>query len=154
MRLWRFAQVRLSLTQQILPQTTSQVVKKSGCAHTKSILTVAEYRAMSLMIGCKPKANSRVQRYEKQTDLRSRQKLNEAAYDLHRFSENSLHNYSGDDPARFYYAGSTRTGKAPHLGRSGFVGAIAQSRVETGWTGDPQTERSLKRSQDATLSSL
>src|SRR6266436_4688854 len=129
MRLWKFAQVRLSLTQQIPPQTTRQVVKKSGCAHTKSILSVAGYRAMSLMIGCKPKANSRGQRCEKQTDLLSRQKLNEAAYDLHGFSENSLSNYSGD-AARFYYAGSTRTSKAPHLGRSGFVGAIAQSRSE------------------------
>src|SRR6266702_4400283 len=146
MRLWRFAQVRLGLTQQILPQTTSQVVKKSGCAHTKSILSVAGYRAMSLMIGCKPKANSRVQRCEKQTDLRSRQKLNEAAYDLHRFSENSLSSYSGDDAARFYYAGSTRTGKAPHLGRSGFVGAIAQSLVERGRDRDSPARRSLERS--------
>jgi len=54
---------------------------------------------MSLMIGCKPNVNSAVRRRQKQTDLRSTQKFNEAAYDLHRFSENSFHNYSGDDPA-------------------------------------------------------
>jgi len=33
-------------------------------------------------------------------------------------------------------------------------GAIAQSRVETGGAGDPQTKRSLERSQDATLPSF
>jgi len=31
---------------------------------------------LSLMIGCKRRANSSVQRYEKQSDLRSRQKIN------------------------------------------------------------------------------
>src|SRR6266705_1877726 len=122
-----FTPHRFSFTHKIPPQTIPQDPRKSGSVRMRYISSEAEYRARSLMIGCKPKANSRVQRCEKQTDLRSRQKLNEAAYDLHRFSENSLHNYSGDDPARFYYAGSTRTGKAPHLGRSGFVGAIAQS---------------------------
>ncbi len=45
----------------------------------ESILTVAVPRAMSLMIGYKPKANSVPPRGQKQKDFRSRLRLSEAS---------------------------------------------------------------------------
>jgi len=51
--------------------------KKSGCAPMKSILSVAASQVMSLMIGCKPNANSSVLRRQRQTDFRSRERLDE-----------------------------------------------------------------------------
>ncbi len=54
-----------SLTQKTLLQTTRQVAKKSGSAHTKSILSVAASQAMSLMIGYKPNVNSSVRRRQR-----------------------------------------------------------------------------------------
>jgi hypothetical protein len=40
-------------------QTTRQVAKKSGAAHTKSILNVTASQAMNWMIGSGPNANSK-----------------------------------------------------------------------------------------------
>jgi hypothetical protein len=53
--------------------------KKSGSAPMKSILSVAASQVMSLMIGCKPKPNSSVRRRQRQTDFRSRERLNETS---------------------------------------------------------------------------
>ncbi len=52
-------QVPFSLVQRILLQTTHRVMKKSGAAHMKSILSVTDYQAMSLMIGSGPNVNSK-----------------------------------------------------------------------------------------------
>src|SRR5258708_7398851 len=79
MRLWSFAQVRFGLTLKMFPQTTRRVTKKSGSAHMKSICNVAPCQARNLMIGCKPNANSSVRRRQRQTEFRSRERLNETS---------------------------------------------------------------------------
>jgi len=52
-------QVPFSLMQRILLQITHQVMKKSGAASMKSILSITGSQAMSLMIGSGPNVNSK-----------------------------------------------------------------------------------------------
>ncbi len=59
MRLWSLTQVPFRLTRKMLLETTHQVRRKSGAAHTKSILSVRASQAMSLMIGTGPNVNSK-----------------------------------------------------------------------------------------------
>src|SRR5882762_3361656 len=59
MRVWRFMHAPSNLRQKILLQSTHQVTKKSGAAHTKSISSVATSQAMRLTIGSGPNANSK-----------------------------------------------------------------------------------------------
>jgi len=60
MRFWSFKMSLHDLSQKILRQTTSQVTKKSGAAHMKSILNGTASVAASFMIGSRPKQNSEV----------------------------------------------------------------------------------------------
>src|SRR5882724_11847877 len=59
------------------------------------------------------------------------------------FEKNQLNDYSRPDSARSCCARARRTSKAPDLGRCGFTGTVAQSRVETSGAGDPQAARNV-----------
>jgi len=73
--------------------------------------------------------------------------LDEALHESRASRENSFRTSSVDDAARICYAGTRRTAKTPEHGRSGFAGAIAQPRVETSGSGNPQAERSFSEAK-------
>src|SRR5258705_5537205 len=94
----------------------------------KSILSVAASQAMSSMIGCKPNANSSAWRCQKQTDFRSKERLDETSR-LHkrhfRFRSRGWYGIS------HFRTGDFRPGKISDLAPGGGL-ATAAAAVDAG----------------------
>jgi hypothetical protein len=68
-KVWSFRAGEFSLTQKIRLRITHQVMRKSGAALTKSILSTAASQAVNLMIGCKPNVNSKKSLFLRKTGI-------------------------------------------------------------------------------------